>query len=92
MKGLKIMCKRVEHLKFLDSVSFLPFALCKMSEAFGLTVANSSSLHYFNTRANLDYVGKIPDITNYSVDKMSAIERNESLACFEGQKDEMFDN
>jgi len=27
MNGLKIMCMRVEHLVFLDSVSFFPFAL-----------------------------------------------------------------
>ena len=26
MNGMKIMCKRVEHLVFLDGVSFLPFA------------------------------------------------------------------
>jgi hypothetical protein len=62
MNGLKIMCMRVEHL-LLDSVSFLPFALRKLPEAIGLTVAKSWYPHYFNTRANLDYVGKIPDIT-----------------------------
>ena len=62
MNGMKIMCMRVEHLVFLDSVSFLPFALRKLSEAFGLTIAKSWYRHYFNTRANLDYVGKIPDI------------------------------
>ena len=56
MNGLKIMSMRVEHLVFLDSVSFLPFA-------FGLTVAKSWYPHYFNTRENLDYVWKIREIT-----------------------------
>ena len=37
MNGLKIMCMRVERLVFLDSVSFLPFDLRKLPEAFGLT-------------------------------------------------------
>jgi len=60
----------------LDSVSFLPFALRKMPEAFGLTVANSWYAHYFNTRAKLDYVGKITDITYYGDDEMSGSERS----------------
>jgi len=41
MNGLKIMCMRMEHLVFLDSVSFLPFPLRRLPEAFGLTVAKS---------------------------------------------------
>ena len=32
MNGLKIMCIRVEHLVFLDTVSFLAFALRKLPE------------------------------------------------------------
>ena len=38
-------------IHFVDSVNSL----------FGLTVAMSWYPHYFNTRANLDYIGKIPD-------------------------------
>jgi DNA polymerase III alpha subunit (gram-positive type) len=49
MNGLKIMCMRMEHLLFLDSISFLPFALRKLSDAFGLTVSKSWYPH-FNTR------------------------------------------
>jgi hypothetical protein len=41
MKGLKIMCMRMEHLVFLDSVSFIPCSLRKLPEAFGLTVSKS---------------------------------------------------
>ena len=83
---------RVEHLVLLDSVSFLPFALRKLPEAFGLTVAKSWYPHYFNTLANLDYIGNIPDITYYGVDEVSGSERNEFLAWYEGQKDEVFIN
>jgi len=39
MSGLKIMCKKMEHLVFLDSVSFLPCALRKVPEAFGLSAS-----------------------------------------------------
>jgi hypothetical protein len=86
------MCMRVEHLVFLDSVCFLPFSLCKLPEAFEITVAKSRYPHYFNNRANVDYVGKFPDISYYGVDEMGASERNEFLAWYEGQKDEDFDN
>ena len=60
MKEMKIMCMRVAHLGFLGSIYFLPFALCTMLEAFGLTVNKSWYLHYFNKQANMVYVGKIP--------------------------------
>ena len=37
MNGLKIMCMKMEHRMFLDSVSFLPCPLRKLHEAFELT-------------------------------------------------------
>ena len=71
--------------------SFLPFALRKLPEAFAPTVAKSWYPHYFNTRANLDYVGQIPDIT-YGFDEISGSERSEFLRWYKGQKDSVFDN
>ena len=41
MYGLKIMCMKMEHLVFLDSVSFLQFSLRKLPEAFGLAASKS---------------------------------------------------
>jgi len=35
-------------------------ALRKLPEAFGLTATKSWYPHFFNTRANRDYVGPIP--------------------------------
>jgi len=35
-KGLKIISMKMEHLLILDSVSFLPCAMRKLPEAFGL--------------------------------------------------------
>ena len=60
--GLKIISMKMEHLVFLDSVSFLPCPLRKLPEAFGLQASKSWYPHYFNTEENLDYVGSIPDI------------------------------
>jgi hypothetical protein len=71
MNGQKIMCTRTENLVFLDSVSFLPFALRKLPEAFGLSASKSWYTHHFNTSANMHYVGKIPDISVYGAEAMS---------------------
>ena len=92
MNGLKIMCMLMGQLVYLDSISFLPFALRKLSDAFGLTVRKSWYPHYFNTRANLGYVGKFPDVSYYGVDEMSESEK-EFLVWHEGQQDlSLFDN
>jgi len=60
MNRLTIMCMKMEHLVFLDSVSFLPCPLRKLTEAYVLTSSKSWYPHYFNTEENLDYVGPIP--------------------------------
>ena len=65
INGLKIMCMKTEHLVFLDSVSFLPCALRKLPESFGLSASKSWYHHYFNTEENLDYIGPIPDTSYY---------------------------
>ena len=52
MNGLKIICMTIHHMTFIDSVSFLPMALRKLPEAFGLSVTKSWYPHYFNTGAN----------------------------------------
>jgi hypothetical protein len=79
MNSLKILCIRMEQLVFMDIISFLPFALRKLSGAFSLTVSKFLYPHYVKTRANLDYVGKFPDVSYYGVDKMSASESEEFL-------------
>jgi hypothetical protein len=92
MNGLRIMCMKMEHLVFLDIVSFLPFPLRKLSETFGLTARKSWYPHYFNTEENLDCVGSIPDISYYGANDMGAAERTEFLAWYEGQRDNVFNN
>ena len=77
---------------FLDSVSFLPCALRKLPEAYGLTAFKSWYPHLINTEENLDYIGPIPDIKYYGVNAMGEEERQEFLAWYESQKSEIFDN
>jgi len=92
LNGQKIVCMKIEHLPFLDSMSFLPMALRKLPEAFGLTATKSWYAQYFNTRCNLEYIGPIPGIEQYGVDQMSESERKEFVAWYDTQKDIVFDN
>ena len=92
MNGLKIMCMKIQHLAFLDDVSFLPFPLRKLPEAFGLSASKSWYPHYFNTEENLDYVGPIAGVSSYGANEMSESERKEFLAWYEGHKAKVFDN
>jgi len=70
----------MEHLTFLDSISFLPMALRKLPEAFGLTATKLWYPHFFTTQANRDYVGPIPGIEQYGDDQMSESERREFMS------------
>ena len=79
MNRLNITCMKIEHLDFLNSVSFLPCALPKLPEAFGLSASKSWYPHYFNTEENLNYVGPIPDVSCYGVNEISEEERKEFL-------------
>ena len=92
MSNLMIMCMKMEHLVFLDSVSFLPCALRKLPEAFGLSASKSWYPHYFNTLENLNYVGPIPDMAYYGVDEMREDERKEFVVWYASRRYETFDN
>ena len=65
---------KIHYIQFLDSVSYMPMPLRKLPEAFGLQASKSWFSHLFNTKANLDYVGPIPDIKYYGADEMSESE------------------
>jgi hypothetical protein len=82
----------MEHLKFIDSICFLPFPLRKLLGAFGFSASKSWYPHYFKTTANLNYVGQLPDIEYYGVNEMGVSERTEFLASYEQKKSVVFNN
>ena len=66
--------------------------LRKLPEAFQLSATKSWYPHLFNTKANLNYVGLIPDMTQYGVAEMGESERKEFMSWYDAQKDKVFDN
>ena len=63
--GTKILIMSVEHLKFLDSLNFLPMSLKSTPKSFDLTCKKGYYTHFFNTAGNLDYVGPYPEPVFY---------------------------
>lgn len=68
---------KLEHITFINSISYLGLRLRKLSDAFGL----SPNLipYYFNTKENVNYDGPKPDNSYYGSDEMSEAERNSFL-------------
>jgi len=83
---------KIEHMLFIDSVSYLPMPLRKLPEAFGLSVTKYWYPHYFNTNTNVNYVGPIPDVSYFGVHEMGISERGEFMTWYVGQKNRVFDN
>jgi hypothetical protein len=92
MSGQKILCMSFEHMKFIDSICFLPFPLRKLSGTLDLTASKSWFPHYFNKMENLDYDGQIPECLYCGVEEMRIGERTEFLAWYEEQKSVVFNN
>lgn len=73
MNGLKILTILYDnHIRYIDSINFIPMALKKFPESFGLpSIQKGFYPHLFNTDANFDYVGSIPDRSFFPEDTLS---------------------
>jgi hypothetical protein len=83
---------KMEHLKFIDSICFLPLPLRKLSGVFRSAASKSWSPHYFNRTEKLFYVGQISDTEYYGLNEMGVSEHTEFLAWYEEQKSVVFNN
>ena len=94
MNGAKIMELKVPsaNVRFIDSLNFFPMALAKLPKTFGFTELKKGFFpHFFNTRANEQYVGPIPAIEYYDPDGMKPEVQREFLRWHDTQKDVVFD-
>ena len=79
LSELKIISMRMQHLHFLDSITYLPMLLRKSPKEFWLSPSKSWYPQYFNTNANLDYVDTIADIGYFAPDEMGR--EREGISC-----------
>ena len=83
--GAKVM--KFKEQKFnitaLDSLLFIPMPLSKLPKTFALQELTEKGYypHWFNTMANFNYVGPIPDKKDLGYDQMSVEKRTEFLQC-----------
>ncbi|GAA6217460.1 uncharacterized protein LOC121897142 [Lates japonicus] len=80
MNGSKILSfeEPDHHLKFIDSLSFLPTRLKAMPKALGFTNQTKGYfLHKFSSKNRLNYVGPYPPPSDYGVERMVVRKREE---------------
>ncbi|KAG8139447.1 hypothetical protein E2320_002216 [Naja naja] len=71
-QGGKLLCITLPllHIRFIDSLSFLPMKLSKLPKAMGFQDSKGYFPHLFNMSENQDYVGTLPDAKYYSPETM----------------------
>ena len=75
--GAKVLSFTSDRLTFKDSLCFLPFPLASFPSTFGITeLCKGFFPHSFNTMANQEYVGPMPDIRHYDPEGMSSKKRD----------------
>lgn len=71
-RGTKVILMVIDNVKFIDSLNYMPMALAKLPKAFDLPPEKKKGYfpHLFNTVANQNYVGPIPEKHYYCPDSM----------------------
>ena len=80
--GSKIMILTIKGLKlrFVDSLNFLTMPLSSFPKTFGIKELKKGFFpHYFNTKENFNYVGKIPPLRYFGYNNMSEKKREELI-------------
>ena len=89
--GSKIMLLAIPRLKirFIDSLSFFPSALRKLPKTFGITEVKKGFFpHFFNTVANQNYIGEIPDKKHFGIEHFDEDETKEFNGWYDKQLEE----
>ena len=80
--GSKIMVMKIKELKmtFVDSLNFLTMRLADFPKTFGIKELKKGFFpHYFNTKRNFRYVGKVPAMKYFGVNSMKDKDRTEFI-------------
>ncbi|XP_071852503.1 uncharacterized protein [Apostichopus japonicus] len=83
-----------QKIRFIDSLNFMPMPLAALPKTFGIDELRKGYFpHLFNTEANQNYVGPLPDASFYTPNAMSVKKRKEFLSWYESelQKNVPFD-
>lgn len=91
LSGSKLLTIQFCGIKIIDSINFIPMALSKLPQTFGLTELKKGYFpHYFNILENQDYIGAYPDPSYYGVEYFQRKECDQFYKWYETTKDETF--
>lgn len=90
--NLMLLSFKSHGIRVIDSMSFVAQALSEFPKTFGLKEFKKGYFpHYFNTEANQNYIGQLPDKEYYGHDQMKPKRRDEFLNWYEHNKGLEFD-
>ena len=88
-EGAKIVTLTVKEgwdIKFIDSLCFIPMRLADFPKTFGMNeLCKGYFPHMFNTIANQNYVGPMPEKHHYCHDNMKPEDREKFLTWYDEQ-------
>jgi len=72
------------NVRVIDTLNFLPMALAKFPKTFGIKELKKGHFpHFFNSLANWDYNGPLPDVEYYGADSMKEDDRASFLSWYQ---------
>ena len=85
--------RKLSKFRFIDSLNFLPMALAKFPDTFGLIERKKGFFPYlFNTTENENFVGCWPDKEFYNPDEMPVKKRKKFMIWYENQKHKVYNH
>ncbi len=94
LQGCRIvyMCDQTFKQRYIDSYSFLPMKLSKMTSALNLNTDDKGFFpHHFNRLQNADYVGVYPSKEMYGYNTMSDSDQTKFDSWYESVAGQVFD-
>lgn len=72
MRGTKVILMKLDNVRFIDSLNYLPMSLSALPKALDLPPEQKKGYfpHLFNTLSNQNYKGPMPPRTSYCPDSM----------------------
>lgn len=93
LAGKKLFCLKFGNIRFIDSLNFVQAPLSKIPAMFNLPDEDKKGYfgHGFNTRANQNYIGPMPDRSCYDPESMKTGDLKEFNEWYDANCANVFD-
>ena len=80
-----------KQLRFIDTLQFFQQPLADLSSTYNIDIEKGYFPHYFNTRENQNYIGDIPIVDQFGINKMTSEKYNDFQKWYDVAKTELYD-